>query len=96
MIVLDTQAPVGTPSTVEGAFRVLRGKKALVTGGSRGIGRAACLALAEAGAEVGVNFRQCADAAEEVCAAARDFGVQATSFQGDGAFFLMIVSLRFA
>jgi len=34
----------------------LTGKIALVTGGSRGIGRAICLALAERGATVVVNF----------------------------------------
>ena len=34
----------------------LNGKIALVTGGSRGIGRATCIALAKAGAFVAVNY----------------------------------------
>jgi 3-oxoacyl-[acyl-carrier protein] reductase len=41
-------------------------KVALVTGGSRGIGRAIALALAEDGVAVGVNYRENADAAGEV------------------------------
>jgi NAD(P)-dependent dehydrogenase (short-subunit alcohol dehydrogenase family) len=44
----------------------LAGKVALVNGGPRGIGRAICLALAEAGATVAVHYNARADAAAEV------------------------------
>jgi len=47
----------------------LEGRVALVTGGSRGIGRAAAVALAEAGADVVITYRERADAAHEVVAA---------------------------
>ena len=61
----------------------LRGKTALVTGGSRGIGRAICLELAGRGAAVAVNYRSRAAAAEETASAAREFGTSALAFQAD-------------
>jgi len=46
----------------------IAGKVALVTGGSRGIGKAAALALSKAGARVAVNYKKGAAEAATVCA----------------------------
>jgi 3-oxoacyl-(acyl-carrier-protein) reductase len=65
------------------SFDMLKDKTALVTGGSRGIGRAVAIALAEAGADVVVNFNHSADAAREVCSESRALGVRSRSYQCD-------------
>jgi 3-oxoacyl-[acyl-carrier protein] reductase len=61
----------------------LSGRIALVTGGSRGIGRAIAVALARAGAAVAVNFRSKELAAHEVCAHIEGLGGRAIAVQGD-------------
>lgn len=61
----------------------LTGKAAVVTGGSRGIGRAICLKLAALGAQVVVNYRADAAGAEEVVREIRAAGGRAEAVQGD-------------
>lgn len=58
-------------------------RAAIVTGGSRGIGRAVCLALAAQGMNVVVNYAGSAAAAEETAALCREKGVQAITVQAD-------------
>jgi glucose 1-dehydrogenase len=62
-----------------------KGRVALVSGGSLGIGRAACVALARAGAHVAVNFRDHDEEASQVVQAIRDSGSQAIKVQADVA-----------
>jgi 3-oxoacyl-(acyl-carrier-protein) reductase len=61
----------------------LKGKVCLVTGGTRGIGRATVLALAEAGSDVLFTYQHSKDQAAEVAAQARQRGVRAEGFQAD-------------
>ena len=63
----------------------LQGRNALVTGGSRGIGRAICLELARQGANVAVNYAGNQAAAQETVAACQALGVQAIAIQADVA-----------
>src|SRR6266550_6521487 len=60
-----------------GSFCSLEGKTALVTGGSRGIGRAIALELGRAGASVVVGYRSGAEEAEAVASEAGGRAVQA-------------------
>ena len=63
--------------------KTLEGEIALVTGASRGIGKAIALALGKAGAEVIVNYNSSPDKAEEVCEAIRKDGGTASAIQFD-------------
>src|SRR3989454_1123416 len=61
----------------------LKGRTALVTGGSRGIGRAIALALAEEGADVAVNYVSSEPAAKEVAEQIRKMGRHSVLAQAD-------------
>lgn len=65
--------------------RPLAGKVALVTGGSRGIGRAVVLELARLGADVAVNYVRDVDSAEITVNSARAQGVRAEALRADAA-----------
>lgn len=61
----------------------LTGRVALVTGGSRGIGAAIAISLAEAGASVAVNYREKQAEAQSVADAVRGLGRKATAVRAD-------------
>jgi len=62
----------------------LAGKRALVTGGSRGIGAAIALALAENGADVAISFERAADRARDIVAQIEAKGRRGIAIQADG------------
>jgi 3-oxoacyl-[acyl-carrier protein] reductase len=62
-----------------------RRKRALVTGGATGIGRAAVLALARAGFDVALNYHSSADAARYVAAEAEEAGAKVLTIGADVA-----------
>jgi len=62
---------------------MLQGKAAVVTGGSRGIGRAICLKLAEEGASVAFLYAGNTENAEKTLAELKTFGVKAACYRCD-------------
>ena len=75
------------------AERPLAGKVALVTGGSRGIGRACVLKFAQLGADVVINYSRSAEDAEATAREAEALGVRALAIQADMAEREAIVAL---
>jgi 3-oxoacyl-[acyl-carrier protein] reductase len=65
----------------------LKNRVALVTGGSRGIGKAIALALAEAGTSVAVNYRERGEEASAVAETIRKGGGRAAVFRADVSLF---------
>jgi 3-oxoacyl-[acyl-carrier protein] reductase len=63
----------------------LKGKRALVTGGSRGIGAAIALALAENGADVAITFNKSPERADAVVSSIEKLGRRAVAVQADSA-----------
>lgn len=64
---------------------LLDGKKALITGGSRGIGKGMVLDFAKQGADVAFTYRSNADMANAVAKEAESFGVKAIAYQSDAS-----------
>ena len=61
----------------------IKGKNAIVTGGSRGIGRAIALELAKRGANVGINYVSNETRAKETLSEIEKFGVKGILLKGD-------------
>jgi 3-oxoacyl-[acyl-carrier protein] reductase len=61
----------------------IAGRIALITGASRGIGRAIALALAQAGVDVAVNFKDREKEAQEVCGVIKELGHHALAVKAD-------------
>lgn len=66
-------------------MKTLANKRALVTGASRGIGRAIAIGLAEAGADVAITYERSADLAKEVVSEIEKLGQRAVAIQANSA-----------
>jgi 3-oxoacyl-[acyl-carrier protein] reductase len=77
----DPRVPI--PSSTSLDEIALTGRVAVVTGGSRGIGRAIAIALARRGADVAICYRERADAGNETASLIRGHGVRALAAQCD-------------
>ena len=81
------KAPLNTHASIKRIMTTerfnLHGRRALVTGSSRGIGRALAIALAKAGADVAIHYAAKPESAEETARQAAAFGVRAPLVLGD-------------
>ena len=76
-------AQVSRAAPMRPMFKVLTGQKALVTGANSGLGRAAAIALGQAGADVVVNWVAGEEAAEQVVEEITQAGVRAYAHRAD-------------
>jgi 3-oxoacyl-[acyl-carrier protein] reductase len=79
---MDHPLPVGNYNP---SMKDLKNRVALVTGGSRGIGAGIAVSLARVGADVAINYRERAEAAEQVCSEIRQSGRRAITVQADAS-----------
>jgi glucose 1-dehydrogenase len=70
-------------SATNSAPQTLAGKRAVITGASRGIGRGIAIELARLGAHITINYFGSPKDAEEVCTECRSYGVEAHSVKAD-------------
>lgn len=70
---------------MSGSDRIFKGKAAIVTGATRGIGRAIALELARRGADVAFNYAQSVEAAESLQSEIERLGARAVGVQCDAA-----------
>ena len=84
--ILETEIPPCTGARGQmdaGIMLGLKDKRALVTGGSRGVGRATALLLGRLGAHVGIGYHSRTDEADQVVAELREGGVKAWAQAAD-------------
>ncbi len=74
---------VYNPAMPSSNLKPLHGKTALITGGAKRLGRASALALAEAGADVAITFRNSAQDAQATVIDLTSFGVRAVALRCD-------------
>jgi 3-oxoacyl-[acyl-carrier protein] reductase len=81
--ILANKNGTGVSPRIHAAGKRLEGRKALVTGASKGIGREIAIALAKEGADVAINYRSSEIEAEEVAGWLEDFGINTWMYPAD-------------
>jgi 3-oxoacyl-[acyl-carrier protein] reductase len=76
-------APSSATAAKKMKYGTLLGRKALITGASKGIGREIAIALAKEGAEVAINYRSSDDQADDVARIVEESGMSAWTYRAD-------------